>query len=97
MNGSDFGGPESAVSIAEDTTPENEESKIDAARVLQLPPGATSKQPARVASLPFPPKTSHRGGKLYGYYLITAAVGHCLRALGFRMILFAIRSNTRST
>jgi hypothetical protein len=31
MNGSDFGGPESAVSIAEDTTPENEESKIDAA------------------------------------------------------------------
>jgi hypothetical protein len=31
MNGSDFGGPDAAVSIADDTTPENEKSKIDAA------------------------------------------------------------------
>jgi hypothetical protein len=72
MNRPDFGGPDSAVSIADDTTPENEKSKIDAA---SAGPAVAVKSDVKAASkrcliaIPFKDLASRRGtvGLLFNY------------------------------
>jgi hypothetical protein len=93
MNGSDFGGGNPEVSIADDTTPENEKSKIDAA---SAGPAVAVKSAVKAASKRCLIAVPSKGPRIEAgtirvlSYSIVAAVRHCARGFGVPNI-FVVR------